>query len=215
MTSPPVPLRLAVLISGGGRTLLNLHEIIQRGNLPATIERVISSRSKATGVARVQKAGLSVTVLDRNDLGACEFQNQLTHTLLEFANDSGPGEPLICMAGFLSLWRIPVELIGRVINIHPALLPDFGGPGMYGHHVHEAVLAAGRSESGCTVHFCDNVYDHGPIIVQRRVPVLPGDTPDLLAERVFAQECIAYPEAIRMLSNGHVRLEGGRAVFRQ
>lgn len=214
MNTSPAPLHLAALISGGGRTLLNLHQTIQRGELPATIDLVVSSRAKATGVGRAQAAGLNVVVLDRKTLGACEFQNQLTRLLLEFAGRTPAAGPLICMAGFLSLWRIPEELLGRVINIHPALLPDFGGPGMYGHHVHQAVLAAGRAESGCTVHFCDNVYDHGPIIVQRRVPVLPQDTPDTLAERVFAEECIAYPEAIRMLFRGNVRLEDGPGLFR-
>jgi phosphoribosylglycinamide formyltransferase-1 len=104
------------------------------------------------------------------------------------------------MAGFLSLWEIPPELHGLVLNIHPALLPKFGGKGMHGHHVHEAVLAAGETESGCTVHYADNTYDTGPIIVQRRVPVRPGDTADTLAARVFEQECIAYPEAIRIVS---------------
>jgi phosphoribosylglycinamide formyltransferase 1 len=113
---------------------------------------------------------------------------------------------LALMAGFLSLWEIPQDWRGRVMNIHPALLPKFGGQGMHGEHVHAAVLAAGEKESGCTVHFADNTYDTGPIIVQRRVPVLPGDTPDTLAARVFEQECLAYPEAIRMYARGEARL---------
>ncbi|HEY3243774.1 MAG TPA: formyltransferase family protein, partial [Phycisphaerae bacterium] len=103
---------------------------------------------------------------------------------------------------FLSLWRIPAEFEGRVLNIHPALLPSFGGAGMHGQRVHEAVLAAGCTESGCTVHLADNQYDHGPIVIQRRVPVLPGDTPETLAERVFEQEKLAYPEAIRLFAAG-------------
>ena len=115
------------------------------------------------------------------------------------------------MAGFLSLWRVPDELYGRVINIHPALLPDFGGSGMYGRSVHQAALRAGRSESGCTVHFCDNEYDRGPIILQRKVPVLPDDTPESLAARVFEQECIALPETIQLFAEGRIRLQG-RAV---
>ncbi len=90
-----------------------------------------------------------------------------------------------------------------MVNIHPALLPDFGGPGMYGHRVHEAVLASGKKESGCTVHLCDSAYDRGPIVLQRRVPVLPGDTPDTLAARVFGAECEAYPEALRCLFEKH------------
>ena len=93
----------------------------------------------------------------------------------------------------------PIPNKGRVLNVHPALLPKYGGQGMYGHHVHEAVLAAGETESGCTIHITDEEYDHGPIILQRTVPVLPGDTPDTLAERVQAAEREAYPEAVRIL----------------
>ena len=104
------------------------------------------------------------------------------------------------MAGFSCLWRIPLGFEGRVINIHPAMLPEFGGRGYYGRRVHEAVLAAGRTTSGCTVHYCDNEYDHGATILQRTVPVLPDDTPDTLADRVFREECIAYPEAITIVA---------------
>ena len=119
------------------------------------------------------------------------------------------------MAGFLSLWRIPEQHRSRVINIHPALLPEFGGWGMYGHRVHEAVLAAGKTESGCTVHFCDNEYDHGPIILQRKVPVMPNDSPADLGARVFEQECIAYPEVIQLFSENRIRLEGDRVTIQR
>jgi formyltetrahydrofolate-dependent phosphoribosylglycinamide formyltransferase len=205
MTLPP-PVRIAVLISGGGRTLLNLQDRILAGTLSARIERVIASRADAPGVARAAAAGLAVEVVDRRGRSPEEHQQALTAAI---------GRPdLVCMAGFLSLWLIPDALRGRVINIHPALLPEFGGRGMYGHHVHAAVLAAGRTESGCTVHYCDNEYDRGPIILQRRVPVLPGDTPDTLAARVFEQECIAYPAAIQAIAEGRVRLEGDRVVIR-
>jgi len=105
--------------------------------------------------------------------------------------------------------RIPPAWEGRVMNIHPGLLPDFGGQGMYGDRVHRAVLEAGVPESGCTVHFADNVYDHGPILVQRRVPVLEGDTPDRLAARVFEAECEAYPEAIALFAEGRIRSQDG------
>jgi folate-dependent phosphoribosylglycinamide formyltransferase PurN len=115
---------------------------------------------------------------------------------------------LVCMAGFLSYWIIPDRYLGRVMNIHPALLPAFGGEGMYGHHVHEAVLARGCKVSGCTVHFVNNTYDDGPIVLQRAVPVRAEDTPDRLAARVFEQECIAYPEAIRLFAEGRLRIEG-------
>ncbi|HNQ23783.1 MAG TPA: phosphoribosylglycinamide formyltransferase [Phycisphaerae bacterium] len=198
-------LRLAVLISGGGRTLLNLHERIRDGSLPARIDVVVCSRRGVAGIERARSAGLPLTVVERRCLSEEEFQQALTAAIGDV--------DLVCLAGFLSLWRIPPQFAGRVMNIHPALLPDFGGHGMYGQRVHEAVLAAGRTESGCTVHFCDNEYDHGPIILQRRVPVLPTDTPDTLAERVFAEECIAYPEAIRLFATARLRIERRRVVI--
>ena len=197
---PRQRLKLAVLMSGGGRTLLNLQDHIEGGTLDAAIQVAVSSRGDVAGVTRSQERGLPTKVIERRQLAAEAFQQQITEAVA--------GADLVCMAGFLSLWRIPDELYGRVINIHPALLPDFGGKGMYGHHVHEAVLAAGRKESGCTVHVCDNEYDHGPIILQRKVPVLPGDTPDELAVRVFEQECIAYPEAVRLYCENRIRVEG-------
>lgn len=191
------PYRLAVLISGSGRTLVNLHDRILDGSLSATIARVVSSRADVRGVAHAKERNLPVEVVERSRVLVSgrqddeAFQSELTRAVGDV--------DLVCMAGFLSLWRIPDAYQGRVINIHPALLPDFGGFGMYGSRVHEAVLAAGRTESGCTVHYCDNLYDHGPIILQRKVPVLPGDTPATLAARVFEQECIAYPQAIRSI----------------
>jgi len=198
------PLRLAVLISGGGRTLLNLHERIVGGGLSARIEIVVSSRRAAAGVERSRAAGLKTTVIEHRGTAPEVFQRRITEAV--------SGVDLVCMGGFLSLWRFPEEMYGRVMNIHPALLPDFGGRGMYGHRVHEAVLAAGRKVSGCTVHFCDSEYDHGPIILQRIVPVLAGDTPDALAARVFAEECIAYPEAIRLFAEGRIKLEGRKVI---
>ncbi len=110
----------------------------------------------------------------------------------------------VVFAGYLKLLPIPPAYRGRVVNIHPALLPTFGGPGMHGRHVHEAVLAAGEKESGCTVHFCDDRYDTGAIILQRRCPVLAGDSPETLAARVFEEEKLAYPRAIRMLIEGNI-----------
>ena len=202
---PADPLRLAVLISGGGRTLLNLHERIQDGSLPARLETVISSRSDVAGVERARHAGLLVITIERPRPSEPGFQNALT--------DAVGDVDLVCMAGFLSLWHIPECFRGRVMNIHPALLPEFGGHGMYGMRVHEAVLAAGCVQSGCTVHFCDNEYDHGPIILQRRVPVHAQDTPEDLAQRVFAEECIAYPEAIRLFYGGRLKIERGNVII--
>ena len=199
------PLRLAVLLSGGGRTLVNLQEHIAAGKLDARIEAAISSQARAGGVARAGELGLRTRIVERRALSEA-FQQGITEAMGQV--------DLVCMAGFLHLWRIPDEYQGRVINIHPALLPRFGGRGMYGHHVHQAVIAAGVDESGCTVHFCDNEYDHGPIILQRRVPVLPTDTPDELAARVFVEECKAYPQAVRLFCENRVKLEGGKLTIR-
>jgi len=169
---------------------------------------VVSSRGDVAGVTRSRDAGLSTVVVERRGLSPAAFQREITQAIA--------GVDLICMAGFLSLWRIPDEFYGKVINIHPALLPEFGGAGMYGLRVQRAVLAAGKKVSGCTVHFCDNLYDHGPIILQRTVPVLADDTADILAARVFEQECVAYPEAIQLFADGRISLEAGTArVTRQ
>jgi len=197
-------IRLGVLLSGSGRTLQNFHDRITTGLLPARIQLVVASRADAYGIERARRLGLPVRVVERRSLSADPFDAAVTTTLDE------AGVELVCMAGFLSLWRIPPHYQGRVMNIHPALLPEFGGRGFYGRRVHEAVLAAGCTQSGCTVHFCDNLYDHGPIILQRRVPVFPDDTPDTLAARVFEQECIAYPEAINLFAEGRLRIEGER-----
>ena len=201
MTPPPSPLRLGILVSGGGTTMQNLAENIARGELDARIVCCIASNRHCFAIQRAKNLHIPLEIITPKDAGTIdEFSCRITDCLRRHHAD------LALMAGFLSLWRIPQDLRGRVMNIHPALLPKFGGRGMHGHHVHEAVLAAGEKESGCTVHFADNSYDTGPIIVQRRVPVLPGDTADTLAKRVFEQECLAYPEAIRLYAQGKARL---------
>jgi phosphoribosylglycinamide formyltransferase 1 len=202
------PLRTAVLLSGSGRTLANLIEHTRRAALPVEIVHVVSSRRNVRGIELAEKAGLPVTVLARKSFpGAPEFSAALTKVLHLAAPE------LVVMAGFLSMYELPAELAGRVINIHPSLLPLFGGRGFFGHHVHEAVIAAGMRVSGCTVHFVDNVFDHGPIILQRACPVLPSDDADLLAARVFQQELLALPQAIDWIARGWVRCEQGRVVF--
>jgi formyltetrahydrofolate-dependent phosphoribosylglycinamide formyltransferase len=200
-------LKLVVLISGTGRTMVNIQEHIAAGELDAQIRLVISSSPDVEGLRRAQDLRLLTNVVSKSKLGEEGFQRRLTAAI------DGAGADLVCMGGFLHLWHIPKRYEGRVINIHPALLPDFGGRGLYGHHVHEAVLRAGRKVSGCTIHFCDNQYDHGPVILQREVPVMPDDTPDTLAARVFEQECIAYPEVIRLFAEERVRLDGRRVVI--
>jgi len=197
--------RLGALISGGGRTVLNILECINRGELNAEIPVVISSRSTVKGVERARDAGLEVKVIRTKDYPDIdEFSRRIEEELAAADVD------LVIQGGWLCLWKIPERYVNRVMNIHPALLPSFGGKGMWGHHVHEAVLAAGCKVSGCTVHFCTNEYDRGPIIVQRTCPVEEGDTADTLAERVFEQECIAYPEAVRLFAEGRIIVEQGR-----
>ncbi|MFQ5490566.1 MAG: phosphoribosylglycinamide formyltransferase [Phycisphaerae bacterium] len=191
-------IRLGILLSGSGRSLQNLSDCIEAGRLNARIAVVVSSRPGVLGLERARNLGLVTKTVDRRSLDDMAFQDGITRSLNEAKVD------LVCMAGFLSLWRVPAEYKGRVMNIHPALLPEFGGAGWYGMKVHRAVLAAGKKESGCTVHFCNDHYDQGPIILQRRVPVLADDTPESLAARVFEQECIAYPQAIRTYAEGRL-----------
>jgi formyltetrahydrofolate-dependent phosphoribosylglycinamide formyltransferase len=175
------------MLSGSGRTLLNLIESIRGGRLPASIVVVIASR-ECLGAQRARAAGVPVQVLP----GVID-PAQLADLLAQHRVD------LVVLAGYLKLIRIPPAFEGRIVNIHPALLPAFGGPGMYGDRVHEAVLRAGATASGCTVHLIDDHYDRGRILLQKSCPVLPGDTAHTLADRVFALECLAYPEALAAL----------------
>lgn len=206
--SPPVapldrPIRLVVLISGGGTTLVNLVDCIDREDLDAEIPLVIASRPDCGGIAKAQVAGLPCEVITRKSYDSLEaFSTAI------FARCRAVQADLVVCGGFLALLQIPADFHLRVMNIHPSLLPAFCGQGMHGRHVHEAVLARGCKLSGCTVHFLDDNYDHGPIILQRPVPVLDGDTAGSLAARVFAGECRAYPEAIRLYAEGLLRVTG-------
>lgn len=199
----PQAIRLAVLLSGSGTTLQNFIDRIADGRLRAKVAVVVSSKADVFGLERAKKAGISSAVVERKK---CASVEEFSAKLFDHCRQAEA--ELVCMAGFLQLIRIPDDFAGRVLNIHPALIPAFCGKGFYGHHVHEAAIAAGVKVSGCTVHFADNVYDHGPIIFQRTVPVLDGDTPDALAARVFEQECEAYPEAIRLFADQRLRIEG-------
>ena len=196
------PLKLGVLISGGGTTLMNILEHIKDGRLNAQVPVVISSRSSVAGVERAKNAGLNVKIIRTKDYTTIDEFSRRIEQELDAANVD-----LVIQGGWLCLWKIPQKYENRVMNIHPALLPSFGGRGMWGHHVHETVLKAGCKVSGCTVHFCTNEYDKGPIIIQRTCPVKETDTPDTLAARVFEQECIAYPEAIRLFASGKLRVQ--------
>jgi formyltetrahydrofolate-dependent phosphoribosylglycinamide formyltransferase len=196
------PIRLGVLISGSGTTLMNILKHIEHGMLNAEVDVVISSRTTVTGVERAKNAGLDVKIVRTKDYpGIDEFSKRIEAEIIAAKVD------LVIQGGWLCLWKIPPRYEHRVMNIHPALLPSFGGKGMWGHHVHEAVLKAGCKVSGCTVHFCTNEYDKGPIIVQRTCDVENDDTPDTLAARVFEQECIAYPQAIRLFAEGRLFVE--------
>ena len=197
-----VPLRLGILLSGSGRTMVNILEHIQRGKLNAEISLVISSRSTVSGVEKAKNAGLNVKIIRKKDYPDVEkFSDKIKQELV------AAGVELIIQAGWLCLWHIPAEFTNRVMNIHPALLPSFGGQGMWGHHVHEAVLESGCKISGCTVHFCTDEYDKGAIIVQRSCPVETDDTAETLAARVFQQECIAYPQAIKLFEQKRIFFE--------
>lgn len=173
--------RLAVLISGAGTTLQNFIDAIDRGELDARIVVVASHRADAFGLERARKRGIPAVAAP----------------VAKLADAIDPYEPdLVLLAGFIKLWKFPERYRGRVLNVHPALLPKFGGKGMYGDRVHQAVLDAGETETGCTVHVADHEYDRGPILLQRRIPIGADDTVATLRKRVQAEERIAYPEAV-------------------
>ncbi len=199
----PRKLRVGALISGGGRTILNILDSINHGEIHAEIPIVISSQSEVSGVQRMKEAGLAIKVIRRKDHSDIQtFSQAIENVLTEAQVD------LVIQGGWLCLWKIPGRYDNRVMNIHPALLPSFGGKGMWGHHVHEAVLKTGCKVSGCTVHFCTDEYDKGPIIVQETCPVYSNDTPDRLADRVFEQECLAFPKAIKLFAENKVTVKG-------
>jgi len=180
--------RVGALASGRGRTVANLADACARGEVPAVVVACVVTRADAGAAERCRERGIAVEVVAPEP--AVTFDDRVDAAL------RAHGAEWVCLCGYLRKFRVDAWR-GRALNIHPALLPEFGGPGMWGDRVHEAVLAAGRTESGCTVHWVDEEYDRGAPVVQRRCPVLPGDTPKSLAERVFREECAAYPEALR------------------
>ncbi|HVC94203.1 MAG TPA: phosphoribosylglycinamide formyltransferase [Pirellulales bacterium] len=201
------PLKLAVLISGGGTTLKNLIAQIAAARLDARIELVVSSNPAAGGLEFARAAGIPIAVIEQQS-----FESVADYSQAVFDVCRAAAPDVLVMAGFLKFVVIPADFEWRVVNIHPAIIPAFCGRGFYGRRVHQAVLEYGAKLSGCTVHFVDNQYDHGPIILQRVVPVLDGDTPDTLAARVFESECEAYPEALRWIASGRLRAVGRRVV---
>ena len=201
------PLPIAVLISGSGRTLRNLIERIAQGRLDVEIRLVVSSHARAGGLRYAEEAGIPTKTVRRGSCVDAEaFRDEI------FAACRQARVRLVVMAGFVKHLPIPADFRLRVINIHPALIPAFCGQGYYGHRVHEAVLQYGVKVTGCTIHFVDDQYDHGPIILQQVVPVRDDDTPQTLADRVFAAECEAYPKVLQLLAHGQIRVAGRKVA---
>ncbi|QEF97002.1 Phosphoribosylglycinamide formyltransferase [Stieleria maiorica] len=193
MSEASTKLPIAVFLSGGGRTLENLLRHRDQHDLPIDVRLVISSRSGVRGIEIAQNDGIETLVIRKRDHDDAKYSKAMFDPVRRC------GAKYVVMAGFLKHVLIPDDFENRVINIHPSLLPSFGGHGMYGHNVHAAAIERGVTISGCTVHFVDNQYDHGPIILQRACEVRADDTPDSLAARVFEQECEALPAALRTL----------------
>jgi phosphoribosylglycinamide formyltransferase 1 len=179
-------LKIAVLLSGSGKTLDNFHQRIEQGSLRADIQVVISNVRAALGLEKAR--GYGYPAFHAADNGA------VNAVLQDYAVD------IICLAGFLKLYEPPLNLARSVVNIHPSLIPAFCGDGFYGSRVHRAVKARGCLVSGCTVHFASEVYDEGPIIVQKCVQLAYDDTPETIATKVFGAECEAYPEALNLVN---------------
>lgn len=193
-----------MFISGGGSNLQSLIDATKAGILTAEIAWVVSSRKKAFGLERARREGIESWVFRP---GSYDSPQQAGEDLLRRLRERGID--YIALAGYLKL--VPNEVVraysGRIVNIHPALLPKYGGKGMYGHHVHEAVLESGDTESGPTVHLVDEVYDNGRILEQVRVPVKPDDDADRLAGRVLEQEHKLYPRVLQKLIKGEYQLD--------
>ncbi|MEZ4532716.1 MAG: phosphoribosylglycinamide formyltransferase [Thermomicrobiales bacterium] len=185
---------LAVLISGGGRTLANLIERTENGSLAARIGVVVSSKRDAGGLEIAQTAGIPAATIVRR-----EFESDAAYSDAVFETVEPYAPTLLILAGFLRKLVVPAKWEGRILNIHPALLPECSfaaGRGFYGDRVHQAVLDHGERQSGATVHLVDNGYDTGPVLMRQAVPVLPGDDAHALAARVFQAEKELYPRAI-------------------
>jgi phosphoribosylglycinamide formyltransferase-1 len=195
--------RIVMLLSGNGSTLENLFEKIDKDELSVQIVAVISSRESAYGLERARKRSLpAVTVSPKAYAERAEFDAALWEEIRKHKPD------LVVLGGFMTLLTVPDDYHGKIMNVHPSLVPAFCGKGMYGHRVHEAVIEYGVRVSGVTVHFVDNEYDHGPIILQEAVPVFESDSPESVAQRVQAKEREVYPRAIQLFATGRIRLEG-------
>jgi phosphoribosylglycinamide formyltransferase-1 len=189
--------KLVVLASGGGRTLANIQQHILDGKLEASIALVIVSKASIGAIDRCKELQLPYLIIGPQSHPDVELRNKLIlGAIFEARAD------LVILAGWLQLLPIPPELDFKVLNIHPALLPTYGGKGFYGHHVHQAVKDAGDLVTGCTVHFASAEYDRGTIVLQTAVQLQADDTTDDIASKVFAAELIAYPQAINLVLDG-------------
>lgn len=205
---PVKKLRLVVLLSGSGTTLENLYERAADGTLNAEVVAVVSTRRNAYGLVRAEKRGTPAHVITKSE---CPDPGEYGRRVGRIAEAAGAD--LIVFAGFMIRMNVPAGWEGKIVNVHPALIPAFSGRGYYGHHVHEAALARGCKVTGCTVHFVDDEYDAGPIILQRCVEIMDDDDPATLAERVQAAERAAYPEALNLIAAGRVEICGRRTII--
>jgi formyltetrahydrofolate-dependent phosphoribosylglycinamide formyltransferase len=196
-------LRLAVLISGTGRTLKNFIDQIRAEKLSAEIVVVISSVANVVGLQYAEEESIPVEIIER-----CQYGTLSEFSKANFDACRAVQADYVVLAGYLRLLEIPKSFENRVLNIHPSLIPAFCGKGYYGNIVHSKALEYGVKITGCTVHFVDQEYDQGPIILQKAVDIYEDDTPDKLNDRVFAAECQAYPEAVELLAQGRVSVKG-------
>lgn len=206
------PKRLAVLVSGGGSNLQAIIDRKEDGTLPVEIVRVISNVPGAFALERAEKHGIPVMVIPHSSFAnASDFSQAILQELLLSQAD------IVCLAGFMKILHaeVPLAFPGRMLNIHPALLPAFGGKGMYGQHVHEAVLNSGAQFSGATVHIVTEEPDEGPIVLQKTVPVLPDDTPESLANRVLEVEHEIYPLAVKWVAQERLVIRGKRVSVKE
>ena len=203
--SPRPHFQIAVLLSGNGTSLENLFEHMDRGDVPGEVAVVIASKEKAFGLERARQRGVPAIAVPRAKYKDIRSFNDALHEALE-----GYAVDLVALLGFLSLFELRGQYEGRVLNVHPALIPAFSGQGFYGQKVHEAVLASGVKITGATVHFVNEQYDRGPILAQEAVPVAENDSAQTLAARVQEAERRLVPRAIRWIAEGRVRIEDGR-----
>ncbi|MCL2004552.1 MAG: phosphoribosylglycinamide formyltransferase [Planctomycetaceae bacterium] len=196
-------LRLAVFISGTGRTLKNLIEYIHNEQLSAEIVIVVSSSANVTGLQHAEKESIPIEIIER-----CSYESLSEFSEANFSVCRAARADYVVLAGYLRRLEIPSDFENRVLNIHPSLIPSFCGKGYYGNIVHSKALEYGVKISGCTVHFVDQEYDTGPIILQKAVEVCEDDTANILNDRVFAAECQAYPEALELLAQSRVSVKG-------